>query len=312
MKSFYTEGRDADLVRPTATPPYLTTHIHEGGAPRTATHEYSCARIAIYDAPAAAPRVEEVNCVSVGEYIESLSTRIYELARARGGTVPYTVVRELAENLIHADFAEPVVSILDGGNTIRFADQGPGIADKDRAVLPGFTTAQGTMKRYIRGVGSGLPIVSDFLSVSGGRLLIEDNLGTGAVVTITTSEPPTESVIDHGGHTAEANASSPSIAARARESDPPHSEISLSFELDESLPVAPLRLSTRQKQVLALVLESGSAGPSIVSRELGVGLSTAYRDLASLEEIGLISSVGGKRTLTEKGMSLLDDVISSS
>jgi DeoR/GlpR family transcriptional regulator of sugar metabolism len=66
-----------------------------------------------------------------------------------------------------------------------------------------------------------------------------------------------------------------------------------------------VRLTTRQKHVLALVLESGSAGPSIVSRELGVGLSTAYRDLASLEEHGLIVSEGGKRTLTEKGLSYL-------
>ena len=42
----------------------------------------------------------------------------------------------------------------------------------------------------------------------------------------------------------------------------------------------------RQQQVLALVLESGLAGPSLVSEELGVGISTAYRDLAMLEEAG--------------------------
>ena len=65
------------------------------------------------------------------------------------------------------------------------------------------------------------------------------------------------------------------------------------------------RLTTRQKHVLALVLESGSAGPSIVSKELGVGLSTAYRDLASLEEMGLIQAEGGKRTLTTEGLHFL-------
>jgi len=70
-----------------------------------------------------------------------------------------------------------------------------------------------------------------------------------------------------------------------------------------------LRLSTRQKQVLALVMESGSAGPSLVAKELSVGISTAYRDLASLEDVGLITSDGGKRTLTDQGLTYIDDLI---
>jgi DNA-binding MarR family transcriptional regulator len=77
-------------------------------------------------------------------------------------------------------------------------------------------------------------------------------------------------------------------------------------------PIARPRLSTRQKHVLALVMESGSAGPSLVSRELGVGISTAYRDLASLEELDLITSDGGKRRLTAEGMTYLDDLTSGS
>ena len=109
---------------------------------------------------------------------------MHQLTGEAGGNLPYTVVREVAENLIHAGFAEPVISILDGGTTVRFADQGPGIPEKDRAVLPGYTTANGGMKAFIRGVGSGFPIVRDFLSVSGGTLVIEDNLGCGSVVTI--------------------------------------------------------------------------------------------------------------------------------
>ena len=43
------------------------------------------------------------------------------------------------------------------------------------------------MKRYIRGVGSGLPIVREYLDYSHGTISIEDNLGTGAVVTISLS-----------------------------------------------------------------------------------------------------------------------------
>jgi len=78
---------------------------------------------------------------------------------------------------------------------------------------------------------------------------------------------------------------------------------------DASLPVAGPRLSTRQKQVLALVMESGTAGPSMVAKELGVAISTAYRDLASLEDLGLISADGGKRQLTDDGMSYLNGLI---
>lgn len=309
MKSFYTQPAG---VAPAMEAMPVSATVADRPASFGMGHpaqSVSSARIAVYDAPAAAPRVEEISSPAVGEYIEALATRIYELARDKGGCVPYTVVRELSENLIHAEFAEPVVSILDDGATIRFADQGPGISDKERAVLPGFTTATGDMKRHIRGVGSGLPIVSDFLSVSGGRLVIEDNLGSGAVVTITTRVPhPAEATVFDAERSRPYEAMPANLAfSGARELNE-----ELSFDLEEPAPVAPLRLTTRQKQVLALVLESGSAGPSIVSRELGVGLSTAYRDLASLEDMGLISSIGGKRALTDKGMSLLDDVLSSS
>ena len=56
-------------------------------------------------------------------------------------------------------------------------------------------------------------------------------------------------------------------------------------------------------------MESGSAGPSLVAKELGCGVSTAYRDLASLEELGLICSDGGKRTLTDQGLGCFDHLV---
>ena len=40
------------------------------------------------------------------------------------------------------------------------------------------------MKSYIRGVGSGLPIVKEYLEFTHGTITIEDNLGSGSVVTI--------------------------------------------------------------------------------------------------------------------------------
>jgi hypothetical protein len=290
MKSFYSHSPDraADLAL----------------AGNMAAIKPTRARVAVYDSSAAAPRVEEVSSRDVDEYIERLTSRVYDLARTMGGTIPYTVVREVAENFIHADFAEPVVSILDAGRTIRFADQGPGIPHKDRAMLPGFTTASGRMKNHIRGVGSGLPIVVDYLSVSGGTIEIEDNLGSGSVVTLRTAVPSTPEPV--------AVYMEPSCPSSAGFSSVGSVSADESFTFEEAPPVlAGPRLSNRQKQVLALILESGSAGPSIVSQELGVGLSTAYRDLASLEDFSLIEADGGKRRLTPEGMSYLSELMNA-
>jgi anti-sigma regulatory factor (Ser/Thr protein kinase) len=233
VKAFFQEGGSTTLeAQPTSQRTSGTVTVRP--AP-------TGARIAVYDSLASAPRVEEVVAQDLAEAIEQVASRTYNLAHERGGQVPYTIIREVSENLIHAGFSEVVVTILDGGNTVRFADQGPGIADKDRAFLPGFSTATADMKRHIRGVGSGLPIASR----------------------------------------------------------------------SESAPEVPVpRLAQRQKQVLSLVMELGSAGPSAVAKELAVGLSTAYRDLASLEEAGLIiADESGKRALTQYGISLLDALL---
>ena len=148
------------------------------------------ARIALYDDLLSAPRVIEVKPAETTQYIESLASTVYEQARQAGGSIPYTVIREVSENFIHARFREIIVSVLDAGNTIRFADQGPGIPYKDQAQKPGFSSAVEPMKKYIRGVGSGLPIVRDYLDVSHGNITIEDNLGRGSVVTISVTPHP--------------------------------------------------------------------------------------------------------------------------
>ena len=148
------------------------------------THVNSIARIALYDDLLSAPHVTEIQPAPTAEFIENLATSVYQQSKAAGGTIPYTVIREVSENFIHARFQEATVSILDNGCTIRFADQGPGIACKDRAQLPGFTSAIEPMKSYIRGVGSGLPIVKEYLDFTHGTITIEDNLGSGSVVTI--------------------------------------------------------------------------------------------------------------------------------
>lgn len=304
MKNFYRES----MGLPTAT------HV---GAEADVPYIRTRARVAVYDSLASAPYVEDVGPSVAPRYVESLASRVYELARERGGAIPYTVVREVAENLVHADFSEPVVSVLDEGRTIRFSDQGPGIPDKRKALEPGFTTATEAMKHLIRGVGSGLPIAREFLALSGGSLVIEDNLSGGTVVTLRCG-----SICDSLTPSAESTAAGSSPAdtlpaptgSKKNTAPSEHGNQASLLPADtgtvvEAEPVS--RLTTRQKHVMALVLETGSAGPSIVSKELGVGLSTAYRDLASLEDLGLIEADGGKRTLTAKGVAYLGSVSSS-
>ena len=81
------------------------------------------------------------------------------------------------------------------------------------------------MKRIIRGVGSGLPIVRETLTFAGGTIEIEDNLGRGTVVTLRAAAPAQD-----------ASGASPK---------------------DAPIP----RLTDRQKQVLSIILELGSVGP---------------------------------------------------
>lgn len=148
------------------------------------SHVNSTARIARYDDLLSAPLVTEIAPAPTGEFIDNLSTTVYTQSHQMGGTIGYTVIREVSENFIHAQFTEVTVSILDGGNTIRFADHGPGIPHKDRAQLPGFSSAIAPMKGYIRGVGSGLPIAKEYIESKHGTITIEDNLVRGSVVTI--------------------------------------------------------------------------------------------------------------------------------
>jgi len=271
-------GYSAHPLPPQATPSPIITPA------AVITHS---ARLAVYDSAAAAPRVTDIEEHSVDAFIASVSSTTYQAASDLGGDIPYTAIREITENLIHADFTDPVVSVMNHGRAIRFADRGPGISDKKRAVMPGFSTASGSMKSHIRGVGSGLPIVREYLDHHSGSLEIDDNLGGGAVITLKTNETPVHAPL------------------------PPSEPLPASLPLDSEIVSANNgsipRLSTRHKKVLSLVMEVGAAGPTLVSKELSVGLSTAHRDLAFLEHSGLIvADDGGKRVLTDAGSEYLD------
>ena len=141
-------------------------------------------RISVYDDMLSTPRVIVIEQDEVRTYLEEITNTVYRVMKEQGGHLSLMVIRELVENFIHAHFTEPVISILDNGDTIRFADQGPGIADKERAFEFGVTSADREQKRYIRGTGAGLPMVQQYLENAGGAVSIEDNLNQGTVVTV--------------------------------------------------------------------------------------------------------------------------------
>lgn len=144
------------------------------------------ARIAIYDDAAAAPRIVVIEPKDVRSYLEEITSEVVRLSKEQGGTIPFMVIREVVENFIHAYFIEPIITIMDQGNTLRFSDQGPGIQQKTRALEYGTSSATEPMKQYIRGVGSGLPYAQQYMLDRGGSLTIEDNISGGTIVTIST------------------------------------------------------------------------------------------------------------------------------
>ena len=228
------------------------------------------ARVAVYDDMKMAPRIIEIEPAETADFIEHLASCINEQRMALGGNIPYTAIREVAENFIHAQFKEIVVSVLDGGNTIRFCDQGPGIADPSQAVRPGFTSATEPMKNYIRGVGSGLPLVKEYLDYSQGNITIEDNMGNGAVVTISlVKEKP----------------------------DQTHFNV----------PIPPL--NERETEALRLFAQEGAIGNKELADYLSIAQSSAHLVLTKLEEYGLIEqSYRSKRILTDLGSAVSQQI----
>lgn len=229
-------------------------------------------RIAIYDTLTSPPRVVAIEEEDLPALIASLAEKTYHYCREQGGQVPYSVIQEIIENLLHAYFRDVVITILDNGQTIRISDHGPGVDDKDRAFQPGFTTATAYQRQIIRGVGSGLPLARESLQFLRGILTVEDNLGGGAVFTIKMPSTP-EAQPDPAG--------APEV-----------------------------KLTTRQIKVLVLLMELGSAGPTAIAKELGFSPATVFRELVVLQDMGLIHSIGdGKRALREEGLRLLESIL---
>ena len=340
-------------------------------------------RIAVYDSMSVLPRTVDLSSNDFTSFVDEAASRIYAFCKERGGSMPFIVLREAVENLIHADFQDAIVTIMPDGNVVRVSDHGPGIKRKNQATIPGFTSTTASERKLIKGVGSGLPIMIESLESLGGFLTMEDNLGSGLVVTLYSASTyavpgrghrqpagsaaargaddrpqpgahipqgayapihpgsrdsaklsaehveqgdygPQRSRAYSGAHTESDSRDMENIAyededslstgkqdsaaeqSKKRRDEEPPSTSQPSDMSDEALGDL---LSSRQKKVFMLIAEMGEIGPSIVTKELDISLSTAYRDLVTLEELGLVVSLeGGKRKLTRRGIDFLSYV----
>lgn len=181
--SQHADGLQGVAARHRSTQESLPAQAPVASQDEQAVCAYAC-RIAVYDDMLSTPRVIVIAPGDVRTYLEEITNTVYSCMKEQGGGISLMVIREIVENFIHAHFVEPIISILDDGNTIRFADQGPGIEDKERAFEFGVTSAGREQKRYIRGTGAGFPMVQQYLENAGGAISIEDNLHQGTVVTV--------------------------------------------------------------------------------------------------------------------------------
>ena len=236
------------------------------------------ARIAVYP-PGADPEITEIAAADSRSATAKFTRSVMGKVRELGGEVPEEAVREVVENLIHAEYKGVVVSVLNGGNLVRVSDRGPGIQNKERAVEFGFSGASQAVLEEIRGVGAGLGMARTAAEKAGGALTVEDNIGGGTVATISVGDAP--------------QASRP--APRKYPDGVPR-----------------MNISERQQKVLITVLECGEVGPSTVAEQLEISVSTAYRDLSVLEEHGLVQAhESGKRLISPLGKDVVEAIVSA-
>lgn len=243
-------------------------------------------KVAVYP-ESGEPEVSEVSASGPRAAGAKFTRLIMRTVEAAGGRVPDAAVREVVENLIHADYKGVVISVLDGGNVVRVSDRGAGISRKDRAFEFGFSGASPEAMGEIRGVGAGLGIARATAEKAGGTVTIEDNIGGGTVATISAG----------GSEKSQDERAGPPV-----ESSPPPRRY------PDAVPR--MNISERQQRVLITVLECGEVGPSTVAERLEISVSTAYRDLSVLEEHGLVAGAeSGKRSTTPLGRDLVEAII---
>ena len=232
------------------------------------------ARIAVYDDFRSSPRIIEVEPEETRDFLGHLAAKIYEEEQSAGGKIAYSVIKQVSENFIHAGFKEMVVSIFPGGKEIRFSDQGPGIENVDDVLRPGFSTATNEMKKYIDGVGSGLPIAKEYLTLNNGSIEIESNLNQGCVITLKES------------------------------ADSAEEDVIIPSNFSTNI-VKNFKLSSRQFSILNLLSTGETYGNKQIAEELELPQSSVHNELNKLQEMNLIEKVGTKRRITNMGIQVI-------
>ena len=82
--------------------------------------------------------------------------------------------------VIHANGGDADVEVDDSGVTIVLADSGPGIADIDKAMEEGYSTARDEVRSLGFGAGMGLPNMKRYTD----EMKIESEVGKGTTVTM--------------------------------------------------------------------------------------------------------------------------------
>jgi len=229
-------------------------------------------RIAIPDA-GNSYRIVEVDEESFSDFTSKALGILTEELQERGAVVPSIALRELLDNLVHAVPCSASVVIDPPCRSLVISDTGPGIRRPDLALELGYSTASALHREVIRGVGVGLYMAREDVRSCGGELRIDSNLGGGTYALISLAGPA-----EHGGWVGGDDA---------------------------------FCLSQRQNNILFLLSEGESLGPSSVAAELNIGVSTAHRDLVRLQKMGLVRMTpNGKRYLSEDGRSYLQGLLS--
>ncbi len=243
-------------------------------------------RVAVYPKDGE-PEIIEVSAANPRSATTKFSRFVMDKVGEMGGRAPEASVREIIENLIHAEYKGVVISVLEDGDSVRVSDKGPGIREKTRAVEFGFSGATPEAARHIRGVGAGLGIARTVAVKAGGTVTVEDNIGGGTVATVSIPGDGTEKPGDHFVSEAPAQRRYPDGVPR-------------------------MNISERQQKVLVTVLECGEVGPSTVAERLEISVSTAYRDLSVLEEHGLVATgESGKRLISPLGRDLVEAIVNT-
>lgn len=206
-------------------------------------------------------------------FCEKLTDLLVCALQDRDAIVPRIALREVIDNLVHALPCSASIVLTPDHKSLFISDTGPGIPRLDLAFDLGYSTASESHRSCIRGVGIGLFLAQADIRSLGGELRLDTDPGRGTYVHF--SLEPT---------------SAPHGLAGAAEA---------------------FHLTQRQNNILFLLSEGESLGPSQVSCELNIGVSTAHRDLVKLQDLGLIFvNSSGKRFLSELGRSYLQSLLS--